>query len=306
MSRAVVFPSYGPPDVLELIDVGRLRPGLGEVLVDVRAAGVQPFDCKWRRGDLDGFVPAHFPQRLGNELSGVVTAVGDDVDNYRPGDEVIAFTSPGAYAEAVAVPVSQVIPKPPDLGWEEAGVLSASGQTAWNALRAVGVGEGDVVLIHAAAGGVGTMATQLATLWGATVIGTASERNHDYLRSLGAIPVTYGGALAERVQAVAPHRRVTAALDFVGGGAPIEVSTQLIDDRTRIATIADPQGAARAGVLYPPSQRSTAVLTELAALAAAGELRIEIAATVPLDDAAEAHRLVESGHVRGKVALTAL
>jgi len=205
------------------------------------------------------------------------------------------------YADTVVVPSDQAGRKPATMPWEEAGVLSASGQTAWTALDELAVGPGDTLLIHAAAGGVGSFAVQVARARGATVIGTASERNHDYLRSLGATPVTYGPGLADRVRAVAVDG-VDAALDAVGGEA-LDVSLDLIGSTDRIVTIADWANSARLGIRRVGTDRSLDKLAGLASLYQDGCLKVEVSKVFPLGKASDAHREVETGHVRGKVAL---
>lgn len=325
LARAVVFRSYGGPDVLELVEVPEPTAGENEVRVRVRAAGVNPVDCKIRQGAFATAAADHFPQTLGNEFAGIVDQVGaglagagqvggDQVDadqadqpgtaasGVSVGDEVLGFTTAAAYAEYVVVPAAHVTRKPPALSWEVAGVLSAAGQAAYRALRTLRLAAGETLLVHAAAGGVGTMAVQLARAQGATVIGTASPHNHDYLRTLGAIPVSYGDGLVERVRAVAPGG-VDAALDAVGGAA-IHASLALVADPSRIVTLVDQAAAARYGIQRLSGGRSAATLAGFAGLAAAGALRVSIWRSFPLARAAEAHREVETGHVRGKVVLT--
>lgn len=303
MSKAVVFSSYGGPEVLETIEIDEPRAGAGELRVRVRAAGVQPFDTMVRRGAVKGYVEVTFPQTVGNEFAGVVDEVGEGVTGWEVGAEVIAFTTMNACGEVVTVSADNVIAKPPAMPWEEAGVLSVCGQTAHLALSALKVGEGDTVLIHGAAGGVGTMAVQLARAWGATVIGTASERNHDYLRDLGATPVTYGPGLVERVREVAPQG-VDAALDAASRDA-LAPSLELVKDRERVGTIGDYMGSRQHGVAMLGGTRTAERLAELARLYAEGELRIHIQRAYPFSEAAQAHREVETGHVRGKVVLVA-
>ena len=303
MSRAVVFSTYGGPEVLHVIDVEPPQPSAGQVRVHVKAAGVQPFDSLFRSGAAHQWVPAHFPQRLGNEFAGTVDALGDGVEGVGVGDEVLGWAMLASHAEHVVVEATDVVAKPPGMPWEEAGVLSASGQTAATALRLLGVGAGDTVLIHAAAGGVGTFAAQIATAKGARVIGTASERNHDYLHSLGAVPVTYDDGLTERVRAAAPGG-VDAALDASGTVEALHTSLELTGDITRIGTVAFQPAAGQLGVRRLSTERSAAQLAELTSLYAAGKLRVEIQQIYPLEKAAEAHRVIDSGHVRGKLALT--
>ncbi len=301
MTRAVVFDRYGEPDVLELVEVVEAPLDAGQIRVRVQAAGVQPFDCILRSGTLDGYVPVTFPQRLGNEFSGVIAQVGEGVKTFDVGDEVLGFTYASAYADSVIVGDGELVKKPAALSFELAGVLSASGQTALAALDELVVGAGDVVLIHAAAGGVGTFAVQLAVDRGATVIGTASEHNHDYLRALGALPVSYEVGLVDRVRALAP--RVDVALDLIGGVA-IDASLELVADRDRIGTTAEIWRADQIGIRAIRTVRSQEKLAALAELAAAGELQVPLT-RIPIADVARAHRLVEDGHVRGKVVLIA-
>ncbi|MEU8193021.1 NADP-dependent oxidoreductase [Microbispora amethystogenes] len=302
MSRTVVFSAYGGPEVLRVADVEPGEPGPGEIRVHVRAAGVQPFDALFRSGQARSYIPATFPQRLGNEFAGVVDAVGEGVGGVAAGDEVVGWAMLASYAEHVVVPADQVAAKPAAMPWPEAGVLSASGQTAATALERLRVGAGDTLLVHAAAGGVGTFAVQIARAAGAAVVGTASERNHAYLRELGVIPVTYGDGLAGRVRDAAPGG-VDAALDAAGTVEALEVSAELVADRTRVGTIAYQPAADRIGVQRLSTERSTARLAGLVALWEKGELRVRIQEAVPVEEAARAHRMVESGHVTGKVVL---
>ena len=224
------------------------------------------------------------------------------MSSFTVGDEVLGFTTLEAQAQAVVVGVAQVVAKPAGMSWEVAGALSAAGQTAYNALKVLGVGAGDTLLVHAAAGGVGSVAVQLAREWGATVIGTASAGNHDYLRSLGVIPVVYDDGLAERVRVLAPNG-VDAALDAVGGDS-ITASLELVNAKHRIGTNVDYASAAKFGIQILGGDRSAAILTELADLQERGKLRIHIHQAVPFAAAADAHREVETGHVRGRVVMT--
>ncbi|PZF97947.1 NADP-dependent oxidoreductase [Micromonospora deserti] len=207
MAMAIAFSAYGGPDVLHPIDIDPPLAEAGQVRVRVKAAGVNPVDVKLRRGDFAATMPIKFPCRLGNEYAGIIDQVGDGVAGFVTGDEVLGSATGQAYAEYVLVNAADVVRKPADMPWTVAGGLPAVGQTAYTALRQIAVQPGDTVLIHAAAGGVGTMAVQLARLWGATVIGTASEHNHDYLRSLGAIPVAYGDGLVASQSPTRPRDR---------------------------------------------------------------------------------------------------
>ncbi|ATO12655.1 alcohol dehydrogenase [Micromonospora sp. WMMA2032] len=301
MAKIVVFNEYGGPEVLHLVDAPDPEAGAGQVRIRVKAAGVQPFDCATRRGDFAAYNPLTFPVRLGNEVAGIVDQVGDGVTGFADGDEVIAYLDMQGYADTVVVPAEQVGHKPAKMPWAEAGVLTASGQTAYTALDELRVGAQDTLLVHAAAGGVGSFAVQLAKARGAQVVGTASERNHDYLRSLGAVPVTYGPGLADRVRAAVPQG-ITCALDAIGGEA-LDVSLELLGSTERIVTIADWARSAQLGIRRIGTERSAQKLDDLTRLWSEGKLVVEVAETVPLSRAAEAHCLVETGHVRGKVAL---
>ncbi|MFJ4189842.1 NADP-dependent oxidoreductase [Kitasatospora sp. NPDC089509] len=301
--KAVTVPRSGGPEVLRVTGVTDPEPGPGEVRVRVYAAAVQPVDLAIREGFRPPGLTVEPPLVLGNEFAGVVDRLGPDAGAWRVGDEVLGFRVLGCQAELVTVDAGQLVAKPAGMPWEQAGSLSASGQTAHLALELLGVGSGDTVLVHGASGGVGTVAVQLARARGAVVIGTASERNHDYLRGLGAIPVAYGEGLVERVRAVAPQG-VDAAFDAAGRGA-LAASVDLVADRDRIGTVVDYPEAERLGVRGLRGPRTAERLAELVRLWEAGGLRIEIAESLPLEKAGEAHRLVGGGHVRGKVVLTA-
>jgi NADPH:quinone reductase len=310
-SRRVVATAFGGPESLAFEEVDLPAPGPHEVQLAVRAAGVNPYDVKMYAGPGD---PARLPLRLGSEAAGVVTALGEDAaDDRGPlsvGDEVIAYRAPGAYATDLLVPDTALTRKPESLGWPEAAVLLLAGATAVHALTRTAVADGDTVLVHGASGGVGLYAVQLAALRGARVIATASDRSHDLLRELGAEPVTYGEGLADRVRALAPDG-VDAALDLVGSDEAMDVSLALVPDRDRVATIANFQRGAVEGVALlgggpgadPGDDLRAAARPELARLAGEGRLRVVLAATYALDDVAEAHRRIATGHTTGKIAL---
>ncbi|GAA1415041.1 NADP-dependent oxidoreductase [Kitasatospora putterlickiae] len=303
--KAIAIHRYGGPEVVEYTDLPDPKVGPDSVLVQVRAAGVNPVDWKVREGRLDGLLDAHFPLVMGWDAAGVVRAVGGGVTEFAPGDEVYGYVRKdavehGTYAELVSAPVRTLARKPAALDWAQAGGLPLAGLTALQGLRAVGAGAGDTVLVHAAAGGVGHLAVQIARASGARVIGTAGERNHDYLRSLGAEPVRYGEGLADRVRALAPEG-VDAALDLVGGDA-VEVSAGLVADPARIASVADFGVRARGG-RYVWVRPDAAGLAELAALADDGRLTVTVASTFPLAQAASAQALSAEGRTRGKIVL---
>ncbi|SHE93064.1 NADPH:quinone reductase [Seinonella peptonophila] len=300
--KAVAFHSPGTPDVLQVMDFDAPIPTAGQVRVKVKAAGVQPIDCTIRR---EGISPPgmkiDYPQILGNEFAGTIDMVGEGVEEFSVGNEVIGWALLSSYAEYVVVPTSQLVRKPKNMPWKEAGVLTASGQTAHTALEELKVSAGETVLIHAAAGGVGTFAVQIAKAWGANVIGTASPRNHDYLRSLGVIPVTYGEGLVDRVRKLAP-KGVDVSFDAAGKNA-LEPSMKLVQNKKRIGTIVDFDLAKELGVVCIFNKRSIVRLHELTQLYEKGLLRIFISKSFSIHQAAEAHRAVETGHVRGKVVL---
>lgn len=302
MTTAVVFERYGPPEVLRLAGIAEPQAGSGQIRVRVRAAGVQPFDVLVRRGDMAAMVPVTFPQTLGQEYAGVVDQIGPGVTGWSIGDEVLGSTMLSGYAEHVVVAADTAVAKPPELEFPDAAALVAASQTASGALEELRVARGDTLLVHAAAGAVGTVAVQLARLRGASVIGTASESNHDYLRGLGATPVAYGEGLVARVGQLAPGG-VDVALDAAGGDA-IPASVALVDDRERIGTIVDDRLAAEHGIRVVRAGRSPARLAEVARLAAAGALLMPVR-QYRLDEVVEAHRVVEARHGRGKLVLLA-
>ncbi|MET7453194.1 NADP-dependent oxidoreductase [Streptomyces sp. NPDC005574] len=313
MSQAVVASAYGGPEVLSVMDAAVPDPGPGQVRIEVRAAGVNPFDQKMYSGAF-GADPANLPLRLGVEAAGVVTAVGVHATGpagpVEVGDEVIAYRAAGAYAAELVVPVSSVVPKPVGLSWEQAGGLMAAGVTAVHVLEAIGLGKDESVLIHGAAGGVGLMAVQLAVARGATVLATASPARHELLRDLGAIPIAYGAGLADRVHAAAPEG-VHAAADLVGTDEAVDVSVELVADRSRIATIAGFGRGAQVGIKLlgggpgadPGTEIRAAARLQLTEAAEAGRLRVLIAGSYLLSEAAAAHRQIMTGHTSGKIVL---
>ncbi|MFI0404522.1 NADP-dependent oxidoreductase [Actinomadura sp. 3N508] len=300
--RVAGFTEPGGPEVLTILDVPVPDVGPGQVRVRVRAAGVQPFDLAVREGWSPPWMPEGFPRVPGNEFAGVVVQVGDAVTGVRPGDEVVGYCRLDAYAEYVVVPAEVLAAKPASMPWDVAGGFPAAVMTPHIALEELAVGPGDTLLVHAAAGGVGTVAVQLGRIAGATVIGTASEGNHEYLRSIGAIPVAYGDGLEERVRAAAPDG-VDAVLDGAGGDA-LAVSLALVKDRDRIITLVEHERAAELGVRLTPHKRSASRLAEAARHYEEGRLKIHVRGVFPLERAADAHREVATGHGRGKVVLT--
>jgi NADPH:quinone reductase len=313
MSAVVMATAYGGPEVLTVVDRPAAEPGPGQARIEVRACGVNPIDYKVYSGAM-GADPARLPLSLGFEAAGVVTAVGPEAVGpagpVSAGDEVIAYRVSGAYAAELIAPAQALTPKPPALGWPEAGGLMLTGATAWHALAATSVASGDTLLVHGASGGVGLMAVQLAHARGAIVIGTAQPARHALLRDFGAIPVTYGDGLADRVRAAAPQG-IDAALDLVGTDEAIEVSAELVADRKRVATIAAARRGLELGMQAlgggpgadPGAELRSAARPELARLAGDGTIRVLVSQTFPLVNAAAAHRAMMGGHTLGKIAL---
>lgn len=305
--KAMAINRYGGPEVLEQMDLPTPKIGMDGILVRVKAAGVNPVDWKIRQGYLDAAFPSHFPLVPGWDVAGVVESVGPAVTAYAPGDEVIGYVrrdhiQHGTYAQLVPAPERALAHKPPGLDWAQAAALPLAALTAYQALKAANVASGETVLVNAAAGGVGHVAVQLARLLGAIrVIGTASEGNHDFVRQLGAEPVAYGEGMVERVRQLAPEG-VDMALDAVGGDA-IEASASLVKQADRLVSITDAAAVKRLGGRYVFVRPDPADLAVLAAYAEGGQLKLHIERTFPLADAAEAQRLVQRGHVRGKVVL---
>lgn len=302
--RAMVYDRYGDPDVLHVAEVPRPKVGPGEVLLRVRAAAVNPVDWKIMAGRLDPLMDTRFPVVPGWDVAGVVEQLGIDVPEYDVGDAVMAYARKdyvhgGTVAEFVTLPVRTSAPKPPALSWEQAAGLPLTGLTAYQSLTRLGVGEGDTVLVHGAAGGVGTYAVQLARHVGARVIGTASAEHHEALRQLGAEPVEYGDGLVERVREIAPGG-VDVVADYVGG--VLDVTTAVLAEDGRHASIAD-QSVQSAGGRWMWVRPDAADLARLGELVEAGSLTVPIAATFPLEDAADAYRLSQTGHVHGKIAI---
>ncbi|MHC5796838.1 NADP-dependent oxidoreductase [Lacisediminihabitans sp. FW035] len=302
MSRIVQYSRYGGPEVLDIVEVDEPHAGQGQVRVAVRAAGLNNFDAKVRRS------PAILPNRSlpsgqGAEFAGVIDEVGEDVTAAAVGDEVLGWSNFSAQADFVVVPASQVAQKPSGLDWATAGGVGLVGNTAERATRAVAPIAGETVLVSAAAGGVGLFAAQLAIASGATVIGTASEGNHHFLRDLGIIPVAYGPGLADRLRSASPQG-IDAVIDNAGQET-IEAAIELGVDPKRINSIVYYEGVAKYGIsTVGGGGKTSADLARLARLVADGTIVLPIAATFPLAEVRAAYELLESRHLRGKVVLT--
>lgn len=305
MPRAVRFDEYGDIDVLGVVEVERAAPGPGQVLVAVRAAGINPGEASIRKGLMHERWPATFPSGEGSDLAGVVEEVGPEVEAFSAGDEVLGWTDQRAsHAELVVVPADQLIPKPPGVPWEAAGALFVAGTTAYAAVRAVGAGSGDTVVVSGAAGGVGSLTVQLARLAGATVIGLAGESNHQWLLEHGAIPVAYGDGVVGRIREVTDDH-VDALIDTFGGGYVAMAIEELGVPPERVDTIIDWAAAEQYGVKTEGTAAAadTEVLSELIGLVDRGELEVPIARVYPLDQVRDAYRELERRHTRGKIVL---
>jgi NADPH:quinone reductase-like Zn-dependent oxidoreductase len=303
--KAVIFEDFGGPEVLHLAEVEAPKPGPKHVRIRVCAAGVNPIDFKIRAGLMRPNLPAKLPAIPGSEAAGVVEEVGAEVTGIDVGDEVFGWTRGGGYCEQAILTTCAV--KPPEVSFVDAVALPVTGETAERVLRLLEVKAGETLLIHGAAGAVGTLAVQLAAARGARVIGTAGASNQEYVASLGAVPTLYGDGLVERVRALAPEG-IDAVFDVAGRGA-LDDSVELRGGTTeRIVTIADSEGSARLGIPFSggpgSSVASRELLEDLAGQLAKGSLKVVIGATYPLAEAAEAQRATEGGHGRGKLVLT--
>jgi NADPH:quinone reductase-like Zn-dependent oxidoreductase len=305
MPRAVRYDQFGGIDVLRVDEVERPIPEAGQVLVRVKAAGINPSEAAIRTGAVSELFPSTFPSGQGSDLAGVIDEVGPGVGGFSPGDEVIGFTQQRAsHAELVLVEADDLTRKPEKVPWEVAGGLYVVGVTAWGAVHAVQPAEGETVVVSGAAGGVGSLAVQLARRTGATVIGLASEGNHEWLRSHGVIPVAYGDGVEGRIRAAAPGG-ADAFIDTHGGGY-VELALALGVAADRIDTIADFAAAKKYGVKTDGGTAAgpgALVLAELAGLIADGYLEMPIANVYPLAQVREAYTELERRHTRGKIVL---
>jgi len=305
--KAVRFDEYGPVDVLDVRDVPVPEPGHGQVLIRVKAAGINPGEAKIREGALHERWPATFPSGQGSDLAGVVEQLGPGVGTFAPGEEVIGWVDTrSSQAEYALVESANLARKPAGLPWEVAGAIPVAGFTAWAMVRAVGVKPGDIVVVSGAAGGVGAIAVQLARRNGATVIGLAGASNHDWLARHGVIPVAYGDRVAERILAAAPAGRgIDAFLDTYGGDYVELALNDLKVSPERIDTIVRYDAAAKYGVKVDGNAAgaSAATLSELAGLIASKELEVPLAQTFSLSDVRVAYAQLAKGHLRGKIVL---
>ncbi|MFE4258669.1 NADP-dependent oxidoreductase [Streptomyces sp. NPDC056883] len=302
--RAMTYDTYGGVEVLSETRLPVPKVGPGEVLVRVRCASVNPVDWKIMAGGLDGLMDVVYPVVPGWDVAGTVEYVGIDTPEFTAGDEVVAYARKdyvhgGTFAEFVTVPVRALAPKPASLTWQQAAGLPLAGLTAYQLLTRLDTGKEDTVLVHGAAGGVGSLGVQIARALGARVIGTASARNHDRLRELGCEPVEYGDGLAERVRALAPDG-VTVVADFVGG--VLDTTLAVLAEGGRHASIAD-HTVLGSGGQWMWVRPVGADLAELGRLADAGQLTVTVAKTFPLAELAAAFDLNREGHTAGKIVL---
>lgn len=304
MSKAVRFNQYGGVDVLQVVDVPRPTPGPNEVLVQVKAAGINPGESKIREGLLASRYPTTFPSGEGSDFAGIVVETGPGESAFAAGDEVIGFSnSRSSHAEYVVVPADQLTRRPPNVSWEAAGSLFVVGATAYAAIRAVGLNRGDTLVVSNAAGGVGTVAVQLGVHRGAKVIGLASTANHPWLVAHGVIPVNYGEGVAERIREAAGGQ-IDAFIDTFGANY-VELALELGVKPDRIDTIANFEAVTKYGVKAEGNGAAAqaSVLAELAELISQGELEIPIAHVYALDDVRKAYEELEQGHTHGKIVL---
>jgi len=305
MPRAVQFDEYGGIDVLQVRDVPMPTAGAGEVVVAVRAAGINPGEAAIRQGFLEARAPAAFPSGQGSDLAGVVTAVGGGGSaRFAVGDEVLGWSwQRSSQADCCRVPADQLIAKPAGMDWVVAGSLYVVGVTAYAAVRAVAAGPGDTVAVSAAAGGVGVVTVQLLLDRGAEVVAIASPANHDWLRGKGATPVAYGDGLGDRLLAAAPGG-LDAFIDLFGPDY-VRLALGMGIPRDRIETIIAFDAAAEYGTKAEGSASATTpeILDEMAQLVAAGRIEVPIAATYPLERVREAYDELEKRHTRGKIVL---
>ncbi|MGX5697358.1 NADP-dependent oxidoreductase [Agromyces soli] len=298
MSNAVIYRTFGGPDVLEVVEIEAPLPRPGEVLVEVYAAGLNPAESALRRGEPMAGSPVVLPARQGRDLAGVVLAAGPGVERFTRGDEVMGWAD-GAQASHVAAPESQLMAKPAGLSWEVAGSLATAGTMAWNAVEGLALGPSDTVVVTAAAGGVGCLAAQFARLRGAAVIGTTIEMRFDLLRQFGVIPTEYGPGLAGRVRVIT-SAPVTAFLDFLGGQAQEAVALGVPPGR--VLTVLDEQAVeAEHAVRVEPGD--LVALGRVAALLAAHQVRLPIADVFALDEVGDAYRALDRRDAPGKIVL---
>ncbi|MEO6500979.1 MAG: NADP-dependent oxidoreductase [Jatrophihabitantaceae bacterium] len=303
MPKVFRFRDYGGPETQEFAEVDLPRPGPGEILVQVRAAGVNPVDHKVRSGRFKGFQSRELPSEFGSEVAGVITEVGPDVDGFSVGDEVFGWPASGhgAFCEYTVLAPGGVVAKPPQVSFIDAAALPVSATTAYDGLAQLNMSAGQTLLITGIGGGVGVAATQLARDSGIHVVGTGSPSKQALVESLGARLVNYGDGVSERLRELLPDG-VDAIFDLIGGPALAAVAG-LVTDRGKLISAADPDTVVELGGAMIRRDRSDRVLTEVGRLAAEGKLNPQVTSVMAFQNAADAIAAVESGHPLGKVVL---
>jgi len=302
--KAIKFEKYGDVDVLKLEDVATPEPKAGQVLIKVKAAGINPGEDSIREGKLDKMFPTKFPSGEGSDLAGIIEAVGADIQDFKVGDEVFGFTDNRAsHAEYVVAEAKDIVYKPAGVTWEQAGSLFVAGTTAWACIEAVALKEGDTIVVSGAAGGVGSIVVQLAKNAGAKVIGLAGEDNQQWLKEHGIIAIVYGEGQAERIKTAA-NGKIDAFIDTFGQGY-VELALDLGVPAEKINTIIDFEAVSKYHIKADGSAKAAnvQVLAQLAEMIAAGKLDLVIAKTYPLSEVREAYRDLQKRHTRGKIVL---
>jgi NADPH:quinone reductase-like Zn-dependent oxidoreductase len=307
--KAIVYHSYGDESVLALEEVPDPKVSADRALVKIHAAGVNPVDYHVRNGLMDPVLDVQFPVVPGWDMAGTVERIGYTAEGFAEGDEVLGYVTMdflhhGTYAEYIAAPLRTLVRKPAELGWEEAAALPLAGLTAYQALLKVGIEPGQTVLVHGAAGGVGSLGTQILAILGAKVIGTASKANLPFIEGFGATALPYGEGLADAVRDLAP-KGVDVVVDYYGNGMLAASRELLAEGRgpRNMVTVADGRAAIKMGAHVIGVRPDTAHLAQLAEWAAQSRLKVPVTRVLPLEAAAEAHRLSASGHARGKTVL---
>ncbi|HEV2885706.1 MAG TPA: NADP-dependent oxidoreductase [Jatrophihabitans sp.] len=303
MPKVFRFREYGGPDTQEFAEVDKPRPGPGEMLVEVRAAGVNPVDYKVRSGRFKDFQSRALPSEFGSEIAGVIAGIGAGVEGFAVGQEVLGWPAPGhgAFSEYTIVSPNSVVAKPPQVSFVDAAALPVAATTGYDGLAQLELSAGQTLLITGIGGGVGVAAAQLARNDGIRVFGTGSEGKRGLVESLGATLVAYGDGQAERLRRLLPDG-VDAIFDLIGGSA-LSAVAELVKDRGKLISAADPDTVAQLGGAVIRRERGPRVLAEVARLAAEGTLKPQVTDVVAFDDAPAAIAAVESGHPLGKVVL---
>lgn len=307
--KAIVYHSYGDESVLALEEVDDPKVTADRALVRIHAAGVNPVDYHVRNGVMDSMLDVQFPVTPGWDMAGTVERIGYTAEGFAKGDEVLGYVTMdflhhGTYAEYIAAPLRTLVHKPAELSWEEAAGLPLAGLTAYQAVLKAGVERGQTVLVHGAAGGVGSLGIQILNILGAKVVGSSSAANLPFIEGFGATAVEYGEGLDDAVRSFAPDG-VDVIVDYYGNGMLAASQHLLAEGRgpQNMVTVADGRAAIKMGAHVIGVRPDTTHLAQLAAWAAEGRLTVPVSRVLPLESAAEAHRLVKTGHARGKTVI---